>query len=453
MYLGVPRSLVVRLSWTTLGYGAVQAIRLLNNVILTRLLAPPIFGVMALLNAIRTGVELLSDVGIGQNIISNPRGADPDFRDTAWTIQAVRGMALALACVLLAGPLGEFFKSDELKNILPLASIFFIFNGFGSTAHGLVQKELKVARFSMFEVGLAVATLVIHVAIVLITPTIWGLVLASVFTGSAALIMTYLYIPGLRHRFMIERDSARQLLKFGKWVFVSSIVYFFAMNFDRLYFAKQITFGELGVYGVGRALTDMFSLFVMRCSNSVLFPTIAAAGLAPVELRRKMLRGRRTLLAAAAVGIGAFVALGPLAVQILYDSRYHDAGAIVQILCVGVWFSMLTSTNNSILLGLGRAAYPALSNTAKLLTYVVGVPLAFAYSGFTAAIAVISAGEFVKYATLWLLSHKEHLRFGRDDLVLTLIFAATAIGISELAQIAGVAGGSIYPHLLTRAGL
>ena len=37
---------------------------LVNNVILARLLAPPIFGLMAVVNAIRTGVELLSDVGI-----------------------------------------------------------------------------------------------------------------------------------------------------------------------------------------------------------------------------------------------------------------------------------------------------------------------------------------------------------------------------------------------------
>src|SRR6476661_9681345 len=102
MILGVPRSLVVRLGWTTLGYGAVQALRLLNNVILTRLLAPPIFGLMALINAIRTGVELLSDVGLLQNIVSNPRGAEPDFRDTAWTLQAGRGLLLGLVCILMA---------------------------------------------------------------------------------------------------------------------------------------------------------------------------------------------------------------------------------------------------------------------------------------------------------------------------------------------------------------
>ena len=62
MFLGVPKSLVVRLGWTTLSYGCGQVLRLLNNVILARLLAPPIFGLMARVNAIRTGVELPMDV-------------------------------------------------------------------------------------------------------------------------------------------------------------------------------------------------------------------------------------------------------------------------------------------------------------------------------------------------------------------------------------------------------
>ena len=74
-------------------------------------------------------------------------------------------------------------------------------------------------------------------------------------------------------------------MRFGRWVFFSSIVFFFAMNFDRLYFAKQISLAQLGVYGIARALADMISLFVQQCSSMVLYPTVAAARLAPAELR------------------------------------------------------------------------------------------------------------------------------------------------------------------------
>src|SRR3954453_15744408 len=126
MFLGVPKSIIVRLGWVYGSYGVVQLLRLLNNVILARLLRSSILGLMALVNSIRTGVELLSDVGIMQNIISSPRGEDPLFYDTAWTLQAIRGLILATLCMLLAVPIARFFNYPQLAIILPVASLFFI---------------------------------------------------------------------------------------------------------------------------------------------------------------------------------------------------------------------------------------------------------------------------------------------------------------------------------------
>src|SRR3954465_8548162 len=114
MFLGVPKSIGGRLGGMSMGYGAVQLLRLLNNVILARILAPPIFGLMAVVNAIRTGVELLSYVGIMQNIISSPRGEAPLFYDPAWTLQALRGLVLAALCMLLAVPIAYVFQYPEL---------------------------------------------------------------------------------------------------------------------------------------------------------------------------------------------------------------------------------------------------------------------------------------------------------------------------------------------------
>jgi O-antigen/teichoic acid export membrane protein len=311
-----------------------------------------------------------------------------------------------------------------------------------------------VARASIFEIVITFVAMIAQIALALITRTVWALVLGSILAGAVALVGSYRFVPGMRHRIMIDRESARQLLKFGKWVFLSSIVYFFAMNFDRLYFAKQISLSQLGVYGIARSLADMISLFVAKASSFVLYPTVAAAGLAPVDLRHRLLRGRRTLLLAAAIGLGTFVALSETIVRLLYDVRYQGAAAILPILGIGVWFGILTSTNDAMLMGLSRPAYPALSNAAKLITYMIGVPLAFYFYGFIAAVAVISAGELVKYVALWTLSHKEHLRFGRDDLMLTLAFAATAAVALELLRLAGLGAGlaGTPAHLLAGAG-
>jgi hypothetical protein len=66
------------------------------------------------------------------------------------------------------------------------------------------------------------------------------------------------------------------------------------------------------------------------------------------------------------------------------------------------------------------------------------------------AVAVISLGEIVKYLALWILSHKEHLHFGRDDLLLTFAFVATAVIIGEITRLLGIGGGvqAMIPHFL-----
>src|SRR4051812_3384397 len=158
--LGVPRSMVVRLGWVALTFGGVQFLRLLNNVILTRLLDPSVFGLMALVVAIRVGMELVSDLGVTQNIVSNPRGGEPMFYDTAWTLQAGRNLILAFFCPTSAVPMARLFGLPELGTIPPVASLFFIFSGLEPTSRGLLHKRLEVAKLGMFEIGLAAVTLV-----------------------------------------------------------------------------------------------------------------------------------------------------------------------------------------------------------------------------------------------------------------------------------------------------
>ena len=56
--------------------------RLISNLILTRLLVPELFGLMALVNTFIQGLFLFSDVGIATSIIRSPRGDDPVFLNT-----------------------------------------------------------------------------------------------------------------------------------------------------------------------------------------------------------------------------------------------------------------------------------------------------------------------------------------------------------------------------------
>lgn len=65
--------------WTVVGYGGSQALRLGSNLILTRLLVPDLFGLMALVNTFIMGVALFSDIGIRPVLFGVLGGTIPFF--------------------------------------------------------------------------------------------------------------------------------------------------------------------------------------------------------------------------------------------------------------------------------------------------------------------------------------------------------------------------------------
>ena len=119
--------------FTVLNFGGQNALRLASNLVLTRLLFPEAFGLMALVQVMLAGVQMLSDIGIRDKIIQDPKGDEPHVLNTAWVLQIIRGIFLWLVVVLLAAPVAGFYEAPELADLLPVAGIAAVAQGLSST--------------------------------------------------------------------------------------------------------------------------------------------------------------------------------------------------------------------------------------------------------------------------------------------------------------------------------
>src|SRR5262249_55302456 len=156
--------------------------------------------------------------------------------------------------------------------------------------------------------------------------------------------------------------------------FVSSIVYFLAMNFDRLYLGKVAPLELLGVYGIARTLSDVVNALSLRLCYYLVFPTVSASS----DVSREQLRGRLAsirlaFLLAAAFGLSCFIATADFVIEILYDQRYQAAAWMLPVLFSGSWFSILSSVNESALLGLGKPSYGAAANGLRLAFILIAL--------------------------------------------------------------------------------
>ncbi|HEY8977081.1 MAG TPA: oligosaccharide flippase family protein, partial [Burkholderiaceae bacterium] len=88
-------------SWTIVGNLAGQALRFGSNLVLTRLLFPEAFGLMAIAQAILTAARLFSDVGLMQGAVRSARGHEQRYLDTIWTLDILKGSLIVLVMTAL----------------------------------------------------------------------------------------------------------------------------------------------------------------------------------------------------------------------------------------------------------------------------------------------------------------------------------------------------------------
>ena len=140
-------------AWTLAGFGTSQMIRLVGNLLLTRLLFPELFGFMALANIFVGALNLLSDFGIGVSIVQNERGLEPGFVNTAWTLQVLRGAILWLASFALAIPFAQFYGDPRPQAVIPIVAFSAVLGGFNATSLYVLQRELRLRSLMLLELG------------------------------------------------------------------------------------------------------------------------------------------------------------------------------------------------------------------------------------------------------------------------------------------------------------
>jgi O-antigen/teichoic acid export membrane protein len=431
-------------------YGVGTVTRFATNVILTRLLAPELFGIMVIVNGLRYGIELVSDVGIGQNIVYHEATDDPDFYNTAWTLQVIRGLLLLAGGIIAALPIATLYKAPTLTALIPATAVSFVLTGFTSISIFILQKRLQIGKLNGYEITSTLLSALAQVAIAYAMPTVWALVLGLLAGTAIRTTLSYFVLPDVRCRFTISHRYVRQILSFGKWITISSIVYFGATSFDRMYLASAIPLAVVGVYGIARSISDMLTALVARLGNVVVFPLIAAQSKASrADLHAKLSSIRVKFLLVGAICFSFIAATTDLVIKVLLDQRYHAAAWMLPILLFGSWFSILSSVNESTLLGLGKPLYSAIGNGTKFGCYLVGLPVALSTHGIVGCIFVIAAADMFRYVSILVGQLRERFSFGLQDLLVTLMVLALVTLLEWVRRALGF--GTSFDDFLMRS--
>lgn len=431
-------------SWLMLGYGGGQAMRLASNLILARILFPEAFGLMALVTMVTVGLQMFSDVGISPSIAQSPRGDDPEFLDTAWTIQVVRGLLLWLTACALAWPVARFYGEPDLLLYLPLAGFALVIGGFNPTRIETANRHLLVGRLTVLDLLAQAVGLVAMVGLALATGSVAALVAGGVIQAAAKLGLTRAFLPGHRNRFRWDPAAGRELIHFGKWIFLSTACYFVTSQGDRAILGKFLTLERLGLYNIGYFLASFPMMLGQAVNQRVMIPVYRERSPdGPPENRAKHRKLRFGLTTIILGGLLAMAMVGPGLVDLLYDDRYALSGAIVTLTAVALFPSVIGLTYDKAALAAGNSRGFFLYTAARAVAQVALLLAGATLFGLVGAIAALGLSMLVVYPVLIRLAVTHHVWDARHD----VLFFAVGGAFSALAlwlhwdRIAALAAG------------
>ena len=421
--------------WNMAGYGFGQAIRLGGNLVMTRLLVPEMFGVMAIATMVTVILSLLSDVGLRTHIVQSRRGDDPVFLDTAWVVQIIRGFALwlgalgismALYLANLEGmlPAKSVYASPALPLAIALSSFSAVISGFESTKRATALRHLDQKRIIQIELIAQLVSLVVMVVIALVSRSIWALITGGLVGWLTTTVLSHVWMKGHRNRFRWDKNTFNELIHFGTWIFASSVLSVLAGNGDLLLLGAFVEADVMGLYAIAVLMIGAIGGGLTRLFAAVLLPALSEiVRNDPSKLRAVYYKLRVPFDLLLLFLAGLLFAAGQMIIDLLYDPRYAGAGAMLQILALS-FVATRYQVAKQVYLAVGKPQYLVAIHLIVFVSLYALVPLLYHIAGLQAAIWGIALHELAGLPLFFIFNSRLGLNDYRRELAMLVALPA-----------------------------
>jgi lipopolysaccharide exporter len=432
---------------TTSSFAAQAVIKLGSSLVLTRILRPEAYGIITILTSVVFVVELLADLAVTTSLVRHPQGDEPRFLNTAWTMRLARALVNTSAVFLLAPTISRLYSTPELAAPLRIFSFWFVLSALESMSFPLAMRR-KRSRFIVYcELLASFVSSAFSVLYCMYSRSYWGMVYGILVNRMLISAMSYLIYPDYRPKLQLDREAARELLKYTRFAMPSSLLTLGMSQFDKIAFLRLFNLHLLGIYGLAGNITGPIESLISKISQMVLYPRCAHnfrtqhASFVLKYYTENVKLFFAILILPAAVGGAAH-----LIIRVLYDPRYAEAGSVLQAFMMRSALLSLASPAEDLLIATGEFQVILIGNIFRLV-WLVGGSLGgyylFGFMGFVYGAALSGFPPLVYYLSL---QRRRGFLIPRYELLKVAFILCVAV----TAHLASVLILSVFPSVRIR---
>ncbi len=421
---------------TTLTFAMQAVIRLVSSLILTRVLLPEAYGTISILTSIIYVIGNIVDTNVTLFIVRDKNAEEPRYLNTAWTIRLIRCLlssAVLLACAPLIGT--KIYDLPSLTVPLRVFSLWFLFDGIETMAFPLAVRR-KQARLQMYsELAGSVLSASFSIAYCYRYHTFWGIAFAVLLSRLWMTGLSYCFYRELRPRIFIDRAAAREILVYSKFTIPSSLLTLSLNQFDKVVFLRLFDLRLLGLYSLAGNIAGSIETLISKISQAVLYPRCAQAFRDNPDTSTRRYYTENTKLFAGILAMpAALIGAAHIIVTVLYDTRYSQAGDILQALAIRALFLSFACPAEDLLISAGFFHVILMGNVLRSAWIVLGSLIgyyALGFPGFVYGLSLSGLPPLVYY--LW-LQHSKGMLLVKYELY-KVIFALSVGSISYIGSL------------------
>jgi O-antigen/teichoic acid export membrane protein len=245
------------------------------------------------------------------------------------------------------------------------------------------------------------------------------------------LIVSHTLLGGLKMRFTWEKEIVQELVRFGRWIFISTALGFLVARADIFILGGFATLSTMGFFAIAKNLSRLATEALSKLSSMVLLPVYSRlVDRQDESLRHEMFKTRVSLLILSLPPLWIFIIWGEDLIALLYTDRYYEAGWMLQILAVGATANVITLTMYPILLAVGDSFRHMLKTVIRLIFQMLGMAIGGYIWGIPGFIVGLALTDWLSYPFGAYLVHRyggwlpflDAIAFGSTLIVIVIAF-------------------------------
>jgi O-antigen/teichoic acid export membrane protein len=410
-----------------------QLLQFLKTFYAATLLTPADFGIIGFAFLIVAFLDIFSTTGMKEAIIQRKDDLT-DYLDTVWTVEFSKGLVVVVLAFLLTPLVIDIIKpaNPELTaDMVRFIGIIYFLQC--STSIGVVyfEKNIQFMKFFFYQFSGTLVDVAVSLYLVNTTHSVMALFYGSIAGYATRVIFSFL-LTSYRPGFKFQLAKARELLKYGRWIFGGKIFNFIGLQADSIITTSFFSLSSLGIYQMAARIGNLPMSQVSNIIGRLAFPSFSKLQSDIPSLKRFFLTTLNVLSLALMPVIILVFCLIPEFTRLFLGDRWLGIVPIVQILILSGFLRIFVSLVDNLFAAVGEPRFGSYLQTSRFVVFmVVAAPLGY-FLGLT-GIALSGLVSLVAVLIIFLRKAARRLSITLSDLARDLFYPLIyGVGVGAL---------------------